>query len=165
MLIGLVFFHFIFLHEKGSTNPYFLSSNVNRGYTSLYPYFILKDFLGLFIFFILYFILIAYAPNYLGHSDNYIEANALVTPIHIVPEWYFLPFYAILRSVPNKFFGVSFMILSIFIFFFLPFIYERFNPFLKLGLIDVSDRPVLYISYYYYPKFLYLFFVVFLLLG
>jgi ubiquinol-cytochrome c reductase cytochrome b subunit len=82
-------------------------------------------FFSLFVFF---------APNFLGHPDNYIEANPLVTPAHIVPEWYFLPFYAILRSIPNKLGGVIAMISSILILLIIPFIHfsnvrsARFRP-------------------------------------
>jgi len=65
-----------------------------------------------------------YAPNYLGHSDNYIMANPLVTPAHIVPEWYFLPFYAILRSIPDKLGGIVLLLAAIAILFALPFITE-----------------------------------------
>lgn len=68
----------------------------------MHPYYIFKDLLGFFIFFSILSIFLFYAPNYLGHSDNFIEANPLVTPSSIVPEFYFLPFYAILRSVPDK---------------------------------------------------------------
>jgi quinol-cytochrome oxidoreductase complex cytochrome b subunit len=86
----------------------------------MYPYFIVKDFLGLSIF-IMFFSLFAYFfPNALGHSDNYIEANPMVTPAHIVPEWYFLPFYAILRSIPHKLGGVIAMIFAIVVLALLP---------------------------------------------
>ena len=70
------------------------------------PYFLTKDILGLFILFFLGLILISFYPNILGHSDNYIKANILLTPLHIVPEWYFLPYYAILRAIPHKGLGI-----------------------------------------------------------
>jgi quinol-cytochrome oxidoreductase complex cytochrome b subunit len=74
------------------------------------------------LYFLIYFLFLFFYPNYLGHSDNYIMANPLVTPQSIVPEWYFLPYYAILRSIPDKLCGVTLMILSIAILFILPFL-------------------------------------------
>ncbi|MEZ5827462.1 MAG: cytochrome B6 [Hyphomicrobiales bacterium] len=74
------------------------------------------------LFLILFGALLFYAPNFLGHPDNYIPANPLQTPPHIVPEWYFLPFYAILRAIPNKLFGVIALISSISILFFVPWL-------------------------------------------
>jgi quinol-cytochrome oxidoreductase complex cytochrome b subunit len=86
-----------------------------------YPKFLVKDIFGLFLIVgFLSLITIFLYPNDLGHPDNYIKANALVTPKHIVPEWYFLPFYAILRAVPDKFGGVVAMFSSILILFSLP---------------------------------------------
>src|SRR6056300_1510280 len=70
----------------------------------------------------MYIAFVCFAPNYLGHSDNYIEANAMVTPAHIVPEWYFLPFYAILRSIPDKLGGVIAMVAAILVLLLLPVI-------------------------------------------
>ena len=79
--------------------------------TWLFHYsFYIKDYLSWVAIFVLYFILVFFYPNLLGHSDNYIEANPLVTPAHIVPEWYFLPFYAMLRAVPDKLGGVIVML-------------------------------------------------------
>ena len=120
VIVGLVFSHLALLHTKGSTNP--LGTWFYSDYIKLYPYFFIKDFytVSLFLFIFIYFLF--FYPNYLGHSDNYIVANAMVTPPSIVPEWYFLPFYAVLRSVPNKLGGVIFMFLSIAILFLLPFI-------------------------------------------
>lgn len=76
------------------------------------------------MFLIVFLLFVMYAPNYLGHSDNYIMANPLVTPAHIVPEWYFLPFYAILRSIPDKLGGIVLLLAAIAILFVLPFITE-----------------------------------------
>jgi quinol-cytochrome oxidoreductase complex cytochrome b subunit len=81
-----------------------------------------KDIFGLCLFTIFFCFFVFLLPNYLGHSDNYIEANALVTPHHIVPEWYFLPYYAILRSIPSKLGGFLCMIASILIFLTLPYL-------------------------------------------
>ena len=87
-----------------------------------HPYYTVKDFFGFGVYFLIFAYFIFYKPNVLGHSDNYIPANPLVTPAHIVPEWYFLPFYAILRAVPSKLGGVLLMFGSIIILFFLPWL-------------------------------------------
>jgi quinol-cytochrome oxidoreductase complex cytochrome b subunit len=118
LIVGFVTAHIAILHTEGSNNP--LGINTNIEIITFYPYFYVKD---LFAFFFLIAILSLYLfiyPNALGHPDNYIVANSLVTPPHIVPEWYFLPFYAILRSIPNKLGGVIAMGCSILILFFLP---------------------------------------------
>jgi ubiquinol-cytochrome c reductase cytochrome b subunit len=85
-----------------------------------YPYYFIKDLLGVVFVLYLYLFLITLVPDILGHADNYIKANALSTPVHIVPEWYFLPFYAVLRSLPDKAYGALLLILSILSLFFLP---------------------------------------------
>lgn len=106
-IAGAVMFHFAFLHNEGSSNPFpFEFRETNFFYLPLYPYFLIKDLFGALIFIFILSIFIFFEPNLLGHSDNYIEANGMVTPEHIVPEWYFLPFYAILRSIPNKTLGI-----------------------------------------------------------
>lgn len=123
LITFVVLIHLAELHNIGSSNPFpyehhqFLTNKI-----FFYPYFAIKDFLGLLLFLIFYFIFIFFVPNYLGHSDNYIEANPLITPTHIVPEWYYLTYYAILRSIPNKLGGISLMLASILIFFTLPYI-------------------------------------------
>ena len=86
------------------------------------PYATMKDALGIGVFLILYAWFVFYIPNYLGHADNYIPANPAVTPAHIVPEWYYLPFYAILRSIPSKLIGVMALFGSIAILAFLPWL-------------------------------------------
>jgi len=118
IVIGIVFLHLTLLHLRGSTNPLGNSSVKDR--IAFYPYFFIKDAVSLFVAILLYSIIVFYYPNILGHSDNYIMANSLVTPAHIVPEWYFLPFYAILRAIPNKIGGVIAMLFSILILFSLP---------------------------------------------
>lgn len=118
ILLGLIFIHLVFLHEVGSSNPLGISRITEI--SKFYRFFVLKDIASLFIAFFAYFFIVFYYPNLLGHSDNYIKANPLVTPTHIVPEWYFLPFYAILRSIDNKFIGVVAMLLSIIILVVLP---------------------------------------------
>ena len=125
IILILIFFHLYFLHQKGSSAPFpFFSESATRVYTylPLYPYFFIKDFYAILfvLFFFIFFVF--FAPNLLSHTDNYIEADPMVTPEHIVPEWYFLPFYAILRSIPNKILGVITMLISILILFFLPYL-------------------------------------------
>jgi ubiquinol-cytochrome c reductase cytochrome b subunit len=87
-----------------------------------HPYYTIKDGFALLVFVLVFAGLVFYAPNFLGHPDNYIPANPLQTPPHIVPEWYFLPFYAILRAIPNKLLGVIGLISSIGILFFVPWL-------------------------------------------
>lgn len=121
ILLGiLIFLHLTFLHEIGSSSP-IVPVNFSEK-IKFYRYFYLKDTFVLIIFLIIFLIIIFYYPNVLGHTDNYIKANSLVTPTHIVPEWYSLPFYAILRPIDNKLFGVIAMLLSILILMVLPFI-------------------------------------------
>lgn len=118
IVIGIIFLHLTLLHLRGSMNP--MGNTSIRDRIDFHPYFFIKDALSLFIALILFSIIIFYYPNILGHSDNYIMANPLVTPTHIVPEWYFLPFYAILRAIPNKIGGVIAMLAAILILFTLP---------------------------------------------
>lgn len=119
VLAGISLFHLIFLHSIGSSNPFGLVKVTDK--ITFYPYFYVKDYLGLLVILFVFGAFIFWAPEMLNHSDNYIEGNPLITPIHIVPEWYFLPFYAILRSVPNKLGGVIVMFLALLIYFTLPF--------------------------------------------
>jgi ubiquinol-cytochrome c reductase cytochrome b subunit len=132
VIAGLTIVHLSLLHNEGSNNP--LGINIKLDTVSFYPYFYVKDLFAFFIFITLFSFFLFYYPNILGHSDNYIPANPLVTPPHIVPEWYFLPFYAILRSIPNKLGGVIAMISAILILLILPFINvsiirsSRFRP-------------------------------------
>jgi len=92
------------LHTQGSSNPGGLPFAGDK--IAFYPYFWAKDVAGWLGFLAIYFVIVFYYPNVLGHSDNYIPANPIVTPAHIVPEWYFLPLYAVLRSIPDKLGGV-----------------------------------------------------------
>ena len=113
-IAAAVILHIAELHRMGSNNPLGIhSKDVDK--VTFYPYFYVKDFMFFwaFILFFLYFVFLN--PNVLGHPDNYIEANPMVTPAHIVPEWYFLPFYAILRSIPDKLGGVIAMVGAILI--------------------------------------------------
>ncbi len=119
VIAGLVIAHIALLHKDGSNNP--LGTSTAGDKIPFYPYFYAKDLFS-FMFFILFFsIILFYYPNLLGHPDNYIPANPMSTPAHIVPEWYFLPFYAILRSIPDKLGGVVAMGGAIVILLTLPF--------------------------------------------
>ena len=86
----------------------------------MHPYFTFKDLVTIFFFFLVLSVMVFYFPNFLGHSDNYIPANPMSTPSSIVPEWYLLPFYAILRSIPNKLLGVIAMFSAILAIMLLP---------------------------------------------
>jgi len=118
LIAGLTLVHLSLLHRTGSNNP--LGINKNTEVVTFYPYFYVKDLLAFFVLLFVFSFFVFFFPNTLGHSDNYIEANSLVTPAHIVPEWYFLPFYAILRSIPDKLGGVLAMVLAILILLLLP---------------------------------------------
>ncbi len=104
VIAGLVLIHLALLHKDGSSNPLGINSSLDN--IPFYPYFYVKDLFAFFILLLFFSFFVFYYPNTLGHPDNYIPANPLVTPVHIVPEWYFLPFYAILRSIPDKLGGV-----------------------------------------------------------
>lgn len=115
----LAVYHILQLHKMGSGNELGIRANVYNK-ISFFPYFIIKDIFGITILLIAYFTFLFFLPEKLGHSDNYIMANPLVTPSHIVPEWYFLPFYGILRSILDKTYGIIIMFVSMIILFFLP---------------------------------------------
>jgi quinol-cytochrome oxidoreductase complex cytochrome b subunit len=119
VLAALAVAHMIALHLHGSNNPNGLTSNGDR--YAMYPYFIFKDLVTIFAFFLALSIIVFFYPNLMGHSDNFIPANPMVTPSSIVPEWYLLPFYAILRSIPDKLLGVVAMFGSLLILLVLPF--------------------------------------------
>lgn len=134
ILAALAMAHMIALHEHGSSNPLGITGNTDR--LPMAPYFLFKDLVTIFAFFIVISSFIFYGPNLLGHSDNYIPANPLVTPMSIVPEWYLLPFYAILRSIPDKLLGVVAMVSAILILCILPIVdlsRLRGNQFRPLG--------------------------------
>lgn len=119
IITALIIIHLLFLHQTGSRNP--LGDPRRTDKIPFRPYFVLKDLVGFFIIISLLTILTLKAPNLLGDPDNFIQANPLVTPIHIQPEWYFLFAYAILRSIPNKLGGVIALVISIAILYTLPF--------------------------------------------
>lgn len=136
IILGLVGLHIIFLHEYGSSNP--LGTNYKIDQIPFHPYYTIKDLFGIIVGLIGLFIFVYFMPNVLGHSDNYIPANPMVTPTHIVPEWYFLPFYAILRSIPNKLAGVCLLLAAIVILLIFPFFVKPsirsslFRPFSRI---------------------------------
>ena len=163
VIVGVVMLHLVALHQHGSNNPLGIDRKGPQDSIPFHPYYTVKDMFGLVIFMIVFAALIFYAPNLLGEPDNYIPANRLVTPAHIVPEWYFLPFYAILRSVPDLLFipaklaGVLCMFGAIILLFFLPWLdtskvrSARFRPIFKqfyyilmidvLALLWVGGQP------------------------
>lgn len=112
--------HLTLLHLVGSTNP--VANEPELDYTKFFPLFVTKDAVTLIGFFIAFFFIVFYKPNLFGHPDNYIRADALVTPAHIVPEWYFLPFYAMLKAFPSKAAGALAMLLSMLILLTLPWV-------------------------------------------
>jgi ubiquinol-cytochrome c reductase cytochrome b subunit len=120
VIAGLIIVHIALLHDEGSNNPLGVTSKVDK--LMFYPYLYVKDLFGLILFLIAFSAFVFFAPNTMGHPDNYIPANPLVTPAHIVPEWYFLPFYAILRSIPDKLGGVIAMGGAIVVLYLIPYI-------------------------------------------
>src|SRR5690349_7525384 len=122
VIAGVVVLHLVALHQHGSNNPLGIDRKGPQDSIPFHPYYTIKDLYGLGVFLIFYAFFVFYAPNELGDPENYVPANPLVTPPHIVPEWYFLPFYAILRAIPDKLGGVIAMFASIVVFFFLPWI-------------------------------------------
>jgi ubiquinol-cytochrome c reductase cytochrome b subunit len=120
VLAALALMHLIVLHDTvGSGNPLGVSGNYDR--IPFSPYYIFKDLITIFLFIIILSIFVFFMPNVLGDSENYVMANPMQTPPAIVPEWYLLPFYAILRSIPNKLLGVIAMFSAIFILLIMPF--------------------------------------------
>ena len=146
VIAGLVILHIWALHTTGNSNPTGVEVRreskevAERDTVPFWPYFVIKDLFALAVILVIFFAIVGFMPNYLGHPDNYIEANPLATPEHIVPEWYFLPFYAILRAftadvwvvqlasfvtggiIDAKFFGVLAMFGSIFVILLAPWL-------------------------------------------
>jgi ubiquinol-cytochrome c reductase cytochrome b/c1 subunit len=137
VIAGVVFLHVAALHITGSNNPLGVEPKGPQDTLPFHPYYTVKDSVGIIVYFMVFGFLVFFMPNYLGHPDNYIPANPLVTPPHIVPEWYFLPFYAVLRAVPDKLGGVLLMFGSIAVLFVLPWLDSspvrsmRFRPIAK----------------------------------
>jgi ubiquinol-cytochrome c reductase cytochrome b subunit len=129
VILGVIILHIWALHLPGSSNPTGVEVKTEQDTVPFHPYYTAKDGFGLGVFLTILAILIFFAPNFLGEPDNYIPANPLSTPANIVPEWYFWPFYAILRAftfdfffIPAKLLGVLAMFASILLLFFLPWI-------------------------------------------
>ncbi len=122
LIVGVVLLHLVSLHTVGSNNPTGVEIKTKKDIIPFHPYFTIKDMVGFVAFFLVFGYFLFFYPNSLGHPDNYIPANPMVTPAHIVPELYFLPFYAILRAVPDKLGGVLMMFGAIALLFALPFL-------------------------------------------
>jgi len=122
VILGAVVMHVIALHRFGSNNPTGIDMKGQQDSIPFHPYYTVKDLYGLGVFMLFYAFWVFYAPVALGDPDNFVPANPLQTPPEIVPEWYFLPFYAILRSIPNKLVGVIAMFSSILVLFVLPWL-------------------------------------------
>ncbi len=139
VIAGVVVLHIWALHVAGNNNPTGVSVKSSKDTLSFHPYLTIKDMFALAVFCLLYAYFVFYIPNYLGHPDNYIEANPLVTPAHIVPEWYLLPFYAILRAIPSKLGGVIAMFSSLLVLFIVPWLdtsrvrSARYRPMFKIA--------------------------------
>jgi quinol-cytochrome oxidoreductase complex cytochrome b subunit len=157
VIVALVVLHLWALHRFGSNNPLGIETKSDKDSIPFHPYYTVKDLYGIGVFFIVFFAFVFFAPNYMGHPDNYIPADPLVTPSHIVPEWYFLPFYAVLRSatfdvwfLSAKLIGVILMFASILVLLALPWLDRsparsaRFRPVYKyLFWILVADSVIL----------------------
>jgi len=147
IIVAVVGLHLIALHRFGSNNPLGIDAKRPQDTIPFHPYYTIKDLFGLAVFLLIYAYFVFYAPNSLLAADNYIPANPMQTPNHIVPEWYLLPYYAILRAVPNKLLGVIMAFGSIFLLFIVPWLdtspvrSARFRPVYKwvfwLLVIDV----------------------------
>jgi quinol-cytochrome oxidoreductase complex cytochrome b subunit len=120
LIAGISIIHLALLHKEGSNNP--IGSDTGIDDLPFYPYFAAKDIFAFFCFMLFFATFVFYFPNVLNHPDNYIPADPLHTPAHVVPEWYFLPYYAILRSIPHKAGGILAMVGAILVLFLIPFI-------------------------------------------
>lgn len=151
LIVAVVMLHLMALNKSGSNNPSGVEIKSKKDIIPFHPYFTIKDLVGFVFFFLIFGYFLFFYPNSLGHPDNYIPANPLVTPAHIVPEWYFLPFYAILRAIPDKLGGVLMMFGAIAILFALPWLDKSK---VKSG----AYRPI-------FQKFYWLFILNFAFLG
>ena len=137
VLAGLVIVHLIALHEHGSNNPIGVGGDIDK--IPFHPYYSTKDIFGFGVFGVIFAGVIYFAPNVLGHADNYIPANPLVTPPHIQPEFYFLFAYTILRSIPNKLLGVIGLLSALLILLVAPYTHtskirsSQFRPIQKVA--------------------------------
>jgi ubiquinol-cytochrome c reductase cytochrome b subunit len=137
VIFGVVILHIWALHVPGNNNPLGIDVKGPQDTLPFHPYYTVKDSFYLALFVVVLMAFVFYAPDYMGHPDNYTPADPLVTPPHIVPEWYFLPFYAVLRSIPDKLIGVIALFGSIGTLFFVPWLDTssvrscRFRPLMK----------------------------------
>src|SRR6202167_4427659 len=122
VIVGVVGLHLVALHQHGSNNPLGIDRKGPQDSIPFHPYYTIKDMFGLAVYLLIFAAIVFYWPNLLGDPQNYIPANPLQTPPEIVPEWYFLPLYAILRSIPSKLIGVCAMFGSILTLFLLPWL-------------------------------------------
>jgi ubiquinol-cytochrome c reductase cytochrome b/c1 subunit len=151
MIFGVVILHVWALHVPGNNNPTGIAIKSPRDSLTFHPYMTVKDSFSLVCFLLFFSWFLFYMPNFLGHADNYIPANPSVTPAHIVPEWYFLPFYAILRAIPDKLGGVLAMFAAIAVLAFLPWLDTS-------KVRSANYRPL-------YRQFFWIFVVVCVILG
>ena len=122
VIAGVILLHIVALHRFGSNNPLGIDIKSEKDMIPFHPYYTIKDFFGLAVFLAIFCIFVFFVPNILGHPDNYVPADPMSTPAHIVPEWYLSPFYAILRAIPDKLLGVLAMFGAIGILFILPWL-------------------------------------------
>ena len=138
LIAGVVVLHIVALHRFGSNNPIGIDAKGPQDTIPFHPYYTIKDLFGVAVFLLLLAGAVFFFPNAMGHPDNYIPANPMQTPAHIVPEWYFLPIYAILRAVPDKLGGVLLMFSAILVLFVLPWLDRspvrsaRFRPVFRI---------------------------------
>ena len=151
LIVGVVILHIVALHTHGSNNPLGIDKKGPQDTIPFHPFYTIKDLFGLSFALTIFFTVVFFAPDYLGHPDNYVPADPLKTPAHIVPEWYFLPFYAILRAIPDKLGGVIAMFSAIFVLFLLPWLDTS-------GVRSATFRPI-------YKKLFWLFVLDALVLG
>jgi ubiquinol-cytochrome c reductase cytochrome b/c1 subunit len=137
VIVAVVLLHLVALHQHGSNNPLGIDKRGPQDIIPFHPYYTIKDLFGLMVLLLVFGVFVFYLPNAATSPDNYIPANPLVTPNHIVPEWYLLPYYAILRSVPNKLLGVIMAFGSLLLLFIVPWLdtsrvrSARFRPVYK----------------------------------
>nr|YP_010277796.1 cytochrome b [Chelonus formosanus]UDP58203.1 cytochrome b [Chelonus formosanus]UHY94337.1 cytochrome b [Chelonus formosanus]UJM44018.1 cytochrome b [Chelonus formosanus] len=135
ILVVFIIIHLIYLHDLGSNNPLGLKSNYYK--IIFHNYYSIKDLMGMMILLMILLIVVFLNPYMLGDSENFLEANSLVTPVHIQPEWYFLFAYTILRCISNKLLGVLFLFFSILILLILPFL--KLNKFQSLSFYPINQ--------------------------
>jgi ubiquinol-cytochrome c reductase cytochrome b subunit len=139
IIAGVTIIHLALLHKVGSTSP--IGSDTGVDDIPFYPYYFAKDLFAFTCFLFVFGFIVFYYPNFLNHPDNYIPADPMETPKHLVPEWYFLPFYAILRSIPHKAGGISAMLGSILVLFLIPFTYTGY-------IRNTTYRPLFKVFYW-----------------